>query len=183
MATRTLKSLLPATAPKLRQRRTAKAAAVGPRPAPLPTLLEKMARAMASLAETNIEMARTLVHTLERGSLAQEAELQRAIELQVKQLERLVGAFREVELERAKGQTPAEPDLIGTEEAAEILGCSRPHVTKLIDTGVLPLVDRLGRIRRVSRKSVLAYLERRQAEAREAVREHTRLNEDLGLDY
>lgn len=45
-------------------------------------------------------------------------------------------------------------------EAAEVLGMSRPHLLKLLDTGVIAF-HRVGTHRRISMANVLDYIERR----------------------
>ncbi len=69
-----------------------------------------------------------------------------------------------------------------SQEAAEILSVSRPHLIKLLDRGELPF-HRVGTHRRIKIEDVLAYRERRDAERRAALAELTRLSEDLPGGY
>lgn len=50
-----------------------------------------------------------------------------------------------------------------TQEAADILGVSRPTLVKMLDDGLIPY-DQPGRHRRVLLRNVLAFQERRRSE-------------------
>ena len=64
-------------------------------------------------------------------------------------------------------ESAAAPDeIVSTLEAAAILFVSRPHVVKLIDEGLLSLHHRVGRRRFVRKADVLAYKERKRADAK-----------------
>jgi len=55
-------------------------------------------------------------------------------------------------------------DLISTQEAAEILGVSRPTVVRLLESGKIPF-EKIGSHRRINKSDVLSYREaRRRAE-------------------
>jgi excisionase family DNA binding protein len=55
-------------------------------------------------------------------------------------------------------------DLISTQEAAEILGVSRPTVVRLLESGKIPF-EKIGSHRRINKGDVLSYREaRRRAE-------------------
>jgi excisionase family DNA binding protein len=69
-----------------------------------------------------------------------------------------------------------------SQEAADILYVSRPHLIKLLDRGELPF-HRVGTHRRIKIEDVLAYRDRRDAEQRAALNELTRLSEELPGGY
>lgn len=85
----------------------------------------------------------------------------------------------------ARGQTvmlvPHRRELT-SQEAADILHVSRPHLVKLLDEGVIPHY-KVGTHRRVRIEDVLAYRERRAATRREQLDELTRLSEELEGGY
>ena len=103
------------------------------------------------------------------------------IELPVSALE----ALRKVVEAMSRGESvtviPHDKQLT-SQEAAEILSVSRPHLIKLLDRGELPF-HRVGTHRRIKIEDVLAYRERRDAERRAALAELTRLSEDLPGGY
>lgn len=69
-----------------------------------------------------------------------------------------------------------------TQEAADLLGVSRPFVVKLVDGGDLP--GRLvGTHRRLRREDVLAYREQMRATTAEALQALTDQAQELGLGY
>ena len=67
-----------------------------------------------------------------------------------------------------------------TQQAADFLNVSRPHVVKLIDEGSLPGY-KVGSHRRVRRADLQKYKNERDARQRRAVAELTALSEDLEL--
>lgn len=83
----------------------------------------------------------------------------------------------------AEGQSvavvPAE-DEIGTQEAADVLGVSRPFLVKLLDTGVIPS-RKVGVQRRVRVADVVAYQKREKDARRKALTELAREGQRLGL--
>jgi excisionase family DNA binding protein len=67
-----------------------------------------------------------------------------------------------------------------TQEAADLLGVSRPYLVGLLEQGAIPF-SWTGRQRRVRLEDLLAYRDRRDRERRQHLDEVLRLSEDLGL--
>lgn len=85
----------------------------------------------------------------------------------------------------AKGQTIVlipHGRVLTTQEAAELLHVSRPHLVKLCDTGQVPF-ERVGSHRRIRIEDVLEYREARARERDEALNELTRLSQELPGGY
>lgn len=85
----------------------------------------------------------------------------------------------------ARGQTMAlvpHGKKLTTQEAAELLHVSRPHLVKLLDAGVIDHY-KVGSHRRVRIEDVLAYREARAGRRRDKLDELTRLSEELEGDY
>ena len=68
-----------------------------------------------------------------------------------------------------------------TQQAADMLNVSRPHLTKLLDQGALPH-RKVGTHRRVLVADVLAFKAEARAKQSKAIDEMVALSQDLGLD-
>jgi len=69
-----------------------------------------------------------------------------------------------------------------TQQAAELLGVSRPHLVKLVDAGKIPH-HKTGSHRRIYFEDLMRYRDVRDAERSAALRELTRKSAEYGLDY
>jgi excisionase family DNA binding protein len=69
-----------------------------------------------------------------------------------------------------------------TQQAAELLGVSRPHLVKLVDAGEIPH-HKTGSHRRVYFEDLIRCRDVRDAERSAALRELTRKSAEYGLDY
>ncbi len=69
-----------------------------------------------------------------------------------------------------------------TQQAADILHVSRPHLVKLLEQGEMPY-HHAGTHRRIKIEDVLAYRAKRNARRREQLDELTRLSEELPGGY
>ncbi|MNP74817.1 Helix-turn-helix domain protein [compost metagenome] len=69
-----------------------------------------------------------------------------------------------------------------TQEAADLLNVSRPHLVKLLDEGVIPHT-KTGRHRRVRFADLMAYKELRDRASREAMDELAAQAQELGMGY
>jgi excisionase family DNA binding protein len=69
---------------------------------------------------------------------------------------------------------------LSTQQAADLLGVSRPYVVKLLEKGTIPF-RKVGEQRRVRYRDLLRYMEEYQAQARAALDEMTAEAQRLGL--
>lgn len=69
-----------------------------------------------------------------------------------------------------------------TQQAAELLHVSRPHLVKLLDGGEIPY-EKVGTHRRVCVEDVLAYRVQRAERRGEQLRELSQLSQDLEGEY
>lgn len=69
-----------------------------------------------------------------------------------------------------------------TQQAADLLNVSRPHLVKLLDEGAIPH-HKTGSHRRIYFEDLARYRDVRDAERRRALQELTRKSAEYGLDY
>ena len=69
---------------------------------------------------------------------------------------------------------------VTTQKAAEILGCSRPHLVKMLEEGKIPFV-KIGKHRRILYEDVMEYKKQMKAEQKKHLVEMMNLDEDLGI--
>lgn len=73
--------------------------------------------------------------------------------------------------------------LLTTQEAAEILNVSRPHLIKLLDQGIVPFErsEEPGSHRRIRFEDLMEYKHKRAAERRKQLKKLTQLSQEAGL--
>lgn len=76
-----------------------------------------------------------------------------------------------------------EDDALTTQQAADLLNVSRPHLVKLLETQQIPQLPKTGRHRRVSRAAVLKYKRARDAERESALKDLAALSQRHRLGY
>ncbi|MCY1547445.1 DNA binding domain, excisionase family [compost metagenome] len=69
---------------------------------------------------------------------------------------------------------------VTTQKAAELLGCSRPHLVKLLEDGEIEYI-KVGKHRRVKFEDVLAYRRKMKEEQKRNIIDIMGSDEELGL--
>jgi hypothetical protein len=69
---------------------------------------------------------------------------------------------------------------VTTQRAAEILGCSRPHLVKLLEDGEMEFV-KVGKHRRIMFEDVLRYKQKMKEEQKKHIIDMMNQDEELGL--
>ena len=76
-----------------------------------------------------------------------------------------------------------DDEAMTTQKAADLLNVSRPHLVKLLETGQIPQLHKVGRHRRVARVAVLKYKRARDAQRESALKKLTALSQRHRLGY
>lgn len=69
---------------------------------------------------------------------------------------------------------------VTTQKAAEILGCSRPHLLKLLEEGKIPFV-KIGKHRRILFEDVMEFKKQMKAEQKKHLIDMMNSDEELGI--
>jgi excisionase family DNA binding protein len=91
----------------------------------------------------------------------------------------LVKILSEIAKGNAVTVVPLKPELT-TQEAAELLSVSRPHLVKMLERGEMPF-HKVGTHRRIRLADVLAYKRKALEERKAILREMVALNQEMGL--
>lgn len=102
-----------------------------------------------------------------------------AVELPTMALRLLADILAELAHGNAVKIVPVHAELT-TQEAADLLNVSRPHLVKLLDDGALPH-HKTGKHRRIRFSELMDYKTRREEERRRALEELVELGQQMGI--
>ncbi len=76
-----------------------------------------------------------------------------------------------------------DDEALTSQDAADLLNVSRPHLVKLLESGIISQLPKVGRHRRVARSAVLKYKRTRDAQRESVLQELAALSQHHGLGY
>lgn len=115
----------------------------------------------------------------QRIALMGENEESHTLELPVSAMQMLAEILRELAAGNAVQVVPVHAELT-TQEAANILNVSRPHLVKLLEAGRIPF-HKIGRHRRILFSDLMAYKDKREHESLDIMQALTDEAQDLGI--
>lgn len=145
--------------------------------------LENVNKLSKSEQKVAQESCRALVSTLERLQ-TKNAEIeieatQDKIKIPRVALEMLVDILKATSQGKPVTIIPIDTEMT-TGAAADLLGCSRPFVVKLLEQGEIPFT-KVGRHRRLKFEDVMAYKKRMKARQKELIIQIMQADEESGL--
>lgn len=106
-------------------------------------------------------------------------ETQEKIRIPLSALKFLASILKEMSQGKPISIVPVATE-VTTQAAAEILGCSRPHIVKLLETGKIPFT-KVGKHRRIKYEDVISYRKDMKAEQARLISQIMENDEKDGL--
>ncbi|UZD21110.1 helix-turn-helix domain-containing protein [Algoriphagus halophytocola] len=106
-------------------------------------------------------------------------ETQERIKIPLNALKLLAEILKETSQGKPVSIVPTATE-ITTQAAAELLGCSRPHLVKLLEQGEINFI-KIGKHRRIKYEDVIEYKKKLKAEQRRLLIEIIQSDEESGL--
>ena len=130
-------------------------------------------RELASLLSTKFETQRIDIFDKE--------DKPHRLVLPTSALRLLVDILGELALGNAVKVVPVHAELT-SQEAADLLNVSRPHLVKMLEEGAIPFT-KTGRHRRIRFSDLMAFKQRRDEESQEAMEALANQAQELGMGY
>ena len=130
-------------------------------------------RELASLLSTKFETQRIDIFDKE--------DKPHTLVLQTSALRLLVDILGELAIGNAVKVVPVHAELT-SQEAADLLNVSRPHLVKMLEEGAIPFT-KTGRHRRIRFSDLMAFKQRRDEESQEAMEALAQQAQELGMGY
>ena len=128
---------------------------------------------LASLLSTKFETQRIDIFDKE--------DKPRTLVLPTSALRLLVDNLGELAIGNAVKVVPVHAELT-SQEAADLLNVSRPHLVKMLEEGAIPFT-KTGRHRRIRFSDLMAFKQRRDEESQEAMEALANQAQELGMGY
>jgi excisionase family DNA binding protein len=130
-------------------------------------------RELASLLSTKFETQRIDIFDKE--------DKLHTLVLPTSALRLLVDILGELAIGNAVKVVPVHAELT-SQEAADLLNVSRPHLVKMLEEGAIPFT-KTGRHRRIRFSDLMAFKQRREEESQEAMEALANQAQELGMGY
>ncbi|MFK3603374.1 DNA-binding protein [Pseudomonas sp. AP19] len=130
-------------------------------------------RELASLLSTKFETQRIDIFDKE--------DKPHTLVLPTSALRLLVDILGELAMGNAVKVVPVHAELT-SQEAADLLNVSRPHLVKMLEEGAIPFT-KTGRHRRIRFSDLMAFKQRRDEESQEAMEALAQQAQELGMGY
>ena len=124
-------------------------------------------------------LSNTLASLQSRNPEIEIEETSERIKVPLKALKLLAEILKATSLGNPISVVPIAAEMT-TQAAAELLGCSRPHLVKLLEKGEIPFT-KVGRHRRVRYEDITRYKKKLKADQEEKIIQMMRSDEELGL--
>ncbi|MGD9583500.1 MAG: helix-turn-helix domain-containing protein [Lysobacterales bacterium] len=149
----------------------------------LPRMTPPAAREVRAAAQSQRDLAAHLTtrSEIQRVQIFDDQNQAHQLELPASALRLLVDILAELAGGNAVKVVPIHAELT-TQEAADLLKVSRPHLVKLLEDGVLPF-HRTGKHRRVRFADLMLYKGRRDRASEQAMTELAKQAQELRMGY
>ncbi len=147
-------------------------------------VLEKTTKGDQRIARTSFERLRKASQKLGQSGKSIEITLQHSHE-SLRIPSKAISLLSTIISNMAAGKSMAiilSDTTIGTQEAAEYLGVSRPHIVRLVEKGEIPF-SKVGTHRRIKLSELLAYQKKMKATRRKQLNFLAQQAQELGLGY
>lgn len=149
----------------------------------LPTTIPPLEKEVEAAVQGQRELASLLSTKFEtqRIDIFDKEDKPHSLVLPTSALRLLVDILGELAIGNAVKVVPVHAELT-SQEAADLLNVSRPHLVKMLEEGAIPFT-KTGRHRRIRFSDLMAFKQRRDEESQEAMEELVRQTQELGLGY
>ena len=150
---------------------------------PLPKTIPPLEKEVEAAVQGQRELASLLSTKFEtqRIDIFDKEDKPHTLVLPTSALRLLVDILGELAIGNAVKVVPVHAELT-SQEAADLLNVSRPHLVKMLEEGAIPFT-KTGRHRRIRFSDLMAFKQQRDAESQEAMEALVRQAQELGMDY
>jgi excisionase family DNA binding protein len=150
---------------------------------PLPKTIPPLEKEVEAAVQGQRELASLLSTKFEtqRIDIFDKEDKPHTLVLPTSALRLLVDILGELAIGNAVKVVPVHAELT-SQEAADLLNVSRPHLVKMLEEGAIPFT-KTGRHRRIRFSDLMAFKQQRDAESQEAMEALVRQAQELGMGY